>query len=186
MLVVSRKKRECLVIDGVIHVEVVGLIQGVARLRLMAPRTIRVKGDAARPASRPADDPGRASGASALELRDVTMAARDVIRLGESVSLGMVDADKTRALLFVDAPPGTRVVAAEPQGRQPESAPASQQSLLQFMDQGDHAKRDQEKTIPLAGSHAASALESADSGPRLLPFVAPPASATGGEGDVAL
>jgi sRNA-binding carbon storage regulator CsrA len=182
MIVISRKKHECLVIDGVIRVEVVNLIQGVVCLRLMAPRAIKVDtGAAGREPIAPRDE-AKGSKGTGLDLLHLTMATRDVIRLGETMSLGIVDADKSRALLFVDAPQGARVIAEDKPESAQDQKTGSQQCLLQFMDQSDHVKRTEQPEAVSAGPEPASRDERTADGPTLLPFAPPPCASARTDG----
>src|SRR5262245_56165600 len=95
MFVLSRKKHESIIIDGVIRVEVANPMKGMVRLRLVAPRTLGVvvASSSADGSANKADHALDNNSSGLDQLLNVTMAAREVIRLGESISLGVVDSD---------------------------------------------------------------------------------------------
>jgi len=65
---------------------------------------------------------------------NLTLVSQQVIELGTSISLGIVDVDRSRALFFIDAPPGTSVLAADQQAACCQNPTATaRQNLLQFM-----------------------------------------------------
>ena len=99
----------------------------------------------------------------------MTLVNQQIVALGDSVSLGVVDADKTRVLFFVDAPAGTSVTAVDPE-RPDRASASSTQILLQFMGQGsERLEGTQEKSTPGANPHNGEAPRKG-SGPDLLPF----------------
>jgi sRNA-binding carbon storage regulator CsrA len=143
MLVLSRKKTECIVIDGTIQVEVVSHLKGLVYIKLLTPRALSVTlgpkreprdGFATQPPPKPIN------GHDQLNL---AIAIRDVVRLGDRISLGVVDADATRVLFVVDAPPGTKIRAVGKLELEPDVR-STGQSLLQFMEPGEKLKRDQD------------------------------------------
>ena len=54
-----------------------------------------------------------------VDVSHLTLVNQQVVALGESVNLGIVDADRARALFFVDAPLGMTVTALKPQEPDP-------------------------------------------------------------------
>ncbi len=64
----------------------------------------------------------------------MTLVNEQVVSLGGSISLGVLDADKSRALFFVDAPLGVSVTALRSQAEERPGSSA-RQNLLQFMGQ---------------------------------------------------
>src|SRR5271165_7623921 len=135
MLVLSRKKCEAILIDGVIWIEIVNMAKATVRVRLMAPRSLQLPHGAARKETRDRQDsPARISPVG-MDVFHMTLVNQQVVPLGESVNLGVVDADKSRVLFFVDAPVGTSVMAVDQEGPERAHAPANQ-NLLQFMRQG--------------------------------------------------
>jgi len=104
-----------------------------------------------------------------MEVFHVTLINQQIVHLGESVSLGVVDADKSRVLFFVDAPAGTSVMAVD-QGGQDRANASSNQILLQFMGQGtERLDEHREKPAPGVASRAGQTA-SDGSGLDVLPF----------------
>ena len=99
----------------------------------------------------------------------MTLVNQQIVHLSESVSLGVVDADKSRVLFFVDAPVGTSVTAVDREGLDRSNA-SSNQILLQFMSQGtEPPDAHPEKPAPGLGSREGQ-TSSDGSGPDVLPF----------------
>ncbi len=135
MLVLSRKKSEAILIDGVIRIEVVNMAKATVRVRLMAPRSLQIPHGATRKETRDRLDSATKASPVGVDVFHMTLVNQQVVPLGQSVSLGVVDADKSRVLFFVDAPVGTSVMAVDPEGQDRANAPPNQ-ILLQFMRQG--------------------------------------------------
>jgi hypothetical protein len=142
MLVVSRKKHESIVIDGSIHVEVVSHMKDLVWVKLLTPRSLMVTVGSKKPLRENSlsTKPKAVNGHDQLNL---AIGTREFVRLGESIVLGLVDADTSRALFLVDVPRGTKVVAQTKQELAPEVR-STGQSLLQFMEPGERLKRDQQ------------------------------------------
>ena len=167
-----RKKNEAIVIDGVIRVEVVTVTKAVVRVRVMAPRSLNLpRGTAALDLSGGAESTARTVPLG-LEVSHLTLVNQQIVALGESISLGVVDADRARALFFVDAPLGTSVTALKPQEPDPRNL-SSRQNLLQFMGPiADRPSEDPDKPLPPAETR--EVLPPRDEpGPELLPFPLP-------------
>jgi sRNA-binding carbon storage regulator CsrA len=168
MLVLSRKKHEAILIDGAIRIDVVKLGKATVHVRLRAPRCLApIRGPMPKEGSPREDTSARV----ALAGRDdyMTLVNEQVVSLGESISLGVVDADKSRALFFVDAPQGISVKALKPQS---EVRPASSdhQHFLQFMSQSsDQAEHTQDQPKKPSGA-IGNKISAEDPLPRLLPF----------------
>jgi sRNA-binding carbon storage regulator CsrA len=112
MLVVARKRHEAVIIDGNIRVEVLRLTPGVARLRCVAPRDVAIHRGVARagaPAAVEAKSNGCHSNGAAIGVVDITLCDQQIITIGSDIHLGLIDVDRTRAVLFVDAPDGISV-----------------------------------------------------------------------------
>ncbi len=104
-----------------------------------------------------------------MEVFHMTLINQQIVHLGESVSLGVVDADKSRVLFFVDAPAGTSVMAVGQAGQDRANA-SSNQILLQFMGQGtERLDAHREKPAPAVASREGQTA-SVGSGPDVLPF----------------
>ena len=169
MMVLSRKKSEAILIDGVIRIEVVNMAKATVRLRLMAPRSLQLAHGIARKETRDRQDSPARISPVAMDVFHMTLVNQQVVPLGESVSLGVVDADKSRVLFFVDAPVGTIVMAVDQEGLDRANAPANQ-ILLQFMGQGtQRLDEHREQPSPGVGSREGQTA-SAGSGPDVLPF----------------
>jgi carbon storage regulator CsrA len=169
MLVLSRKKNEAILIDGVIRIEVVNVAKATVRVRLTAPRSLQLpRGLAKKEARDRQDSPPRMSPVG-VDVFLMTLVNQQVVPIGESVSLGVVDADKSRVLFFVDAPLGTSVTAVEQEELDREN-PSSKQILLQFMGQGaDRPEEHRERPSPGGGSREDRTTRDG-SGPDVLPF----------------
>ncbi|MGC8640688.1 MAG: carbon storage regulator [Isosphaeraceae bacterium] len=172
MVVLARKKHEAILIDGLIRIEVVNVGKATVRVRLRAPR---------RPASPPRPGstfrenvPGEASPAHVVPVGIddflMTLVNQQVVNLGESITLAVVDADKSRALFFIDAPLGMSVTALKHEGDdRPRSS--TRQALLQFMGQPEDPSTPDIQPAP-QNQHTAGRTTSADlePEPKLLPF----------------
>jgi carbon storage regulator CsrA len=167
MLVLTRRKNEAVLIGGQIRIEVAGLARASVRLRLTAPREFRPPRGVTRSEARPRDD--RSEGALGIEVAFLTMVNQQTLALGGSISLGVLDADRSRVLLFVDAPAGTTVETPE---REPplSRAEGSRQSLLDFMngvpDRPEPSPESAGACLDQVGRSPADPVEA----PRLLPF----------------
>jgi carbon storage regulator CsrA len=173
MLVVARKKNEAIFIDGVIEIEVVNVAKATVRVRLSAPRCTQVvrgffkKELGAEPEASAKVNP---AGIDALNL---TLVTQQVIELGKSISLGVVDVDRSRALFFVDAPPGTSVVTTDQRTACAKNTTA-RQNLLQFMSPpSERGLAAREKTSD--NDPSPDRGEAGDPGPLIFPFPSDPA-----------
>jgi sRNA-binding carbon storage regulator CsrA len=172
MLVLSRKKNESILIDGVVRIEVVSVSRSTVRVRLMAPRSLHVPLGTAKKDGRGREDSVPRAGPVGVEVRLMTLVNQQVVSLGEAISLGVVDADKSRALFFIDAPTGMSVEAVDPDHRVP-SAASSRQNLLQFMGPGgERSDENREKPEPTIEPKS-SPPTGDEAGPDLLPFPSP-------------
>ncbi len=169
MLVLSRKKCEAILIDGVIRIEIVNMAKGTVQVRLMAPRSLQLPHRVARKETRDRQDsPARISPVG-MDVFHMTLVNQQIVHLSESVSLGVVDADKSRVLFFVDAPVGASVMAVDRE-RVDRANASSNQILLQFMGQGtERLDEHREKPAPGLGSREGQTA-SDGSGPDVLPF----------------
>jgi Global regulator protein family len=171
MLVLARKKHEAILIDGVIRIEVVNVGKATVRVRLRAPRGMpSLQGLAPKNGLPREASPARVVPVGMDEFL-MTLLNQQVVNLGESISLGVVDADKSRALFFVDAPLGMSVTALKHQGDDRPSL-SSRQNLLQFMGQaGEMSGPNCDQPAPGAGAEFKNtSIEEPE--PKLLPFPA--------------
>jgi carbon storage regulator CsrA len=172
MLVLSRKKHESILIDGVIRIEVVNVAKATVRVRLRAPRSLSVPHGLALHEARVREDPSTRTCPVGVDDFRMTLVNQQVVNLGESISLGVIDADKSRALFFVDAPLGISVTANKPQ-RIDQPGSCSRQHLLQFMSQPVEKQEENRGTpAPRPGVDRDREPEG-ESGPELLPFPTP-------------
>jgi len=170
MLVLSRKKNEAILIDGVIRVEVVTVTKAAVRVRLMAPRSLHLPHGSARKDLPGHDENTARTSPLGVEVSHLTLVNQQIVALGESINLGVVDADKFRALFFVDAPLGMTVTALKSQEPDPRIR-YSKQNLLQFMGQSDRPSEDRGKIAPPVVHHDPDSSSPSDEpGPELLPF----------------
>jgi sRNA-binding carbon storage regulator CsrA len=170
MLVLSRKKSEAILIDGVIRIEVVNLIKAMVRVRLLAPRGLQLPRSAARKEIRDPHDSLARTNAAAMDVFHMTLVNQQILPLRECLNLGVVDVDKSRALFFVDAPLGTSVMAAEPDAQDRAGASPSQ-ILLQFMAQGaERPEQQREKSAPGGSRVGQTSIEGSSAEPDVLPF----------------
>ena len=171
MLVLSRKKSEAILIDGVIRIEVVNMAKATVRVRLTAPRSLQLPHGAARKEALDRQDSPARTTLVGTDVFHMTLVNQQVVPLGESMSLGVVDADKSRVLFFVDAPLSTSVTAVGQEGPDRANTP-SNQILLQFMRQGTERPEEQrEKTASGVGSREGQPTsDGSGGGPDLLPF----------------
>ena len=155
MLVLSRKKSEAILIDGVIRIEVVNMAKATVRVRLMAPRSLQLPHGLPRKESRDRlDSPARSSPAG-MDVFHLTLVNQQVVPLSDSVNLGVVDADKSRVVFFVDAPLGMSVAAVD-QVEPDRANGRSNQILLQFMSQGP-GQPEERREQPAAGDSSPTA-----------------------------
>ncbi len=172
MLVLSRKISEAILIDSSIRIEVVNMAKATVRVRLMAPRSLQLPhGPAKKDARDRPDSPARPNPVG-MDVFHMTLVNQQVVPLGESVSLGVVDADKTRVLFFVDAPAGTSVAAIDHQKPDRASEP-SNQILLQFMGQTTERPDEQGGRPSSSDEPAESPIGGDGSAPDVLPFPGP-------------
>jgi len=170
MLVLSRKKCEAILIDGAIRIEIVNMAKATVRLRLMAPRNLQLPHGVARKEIRDRQDSSARISPVGMDVFHMTLVNQQIVDLGESVSLGIVDADKSRVLFFVDAPAGTSVMAVDQE--EPDRANAPAQNLLQFMGQGaERLDEHREKPAPSdASREGRTASDGSGADPDVLPF----------------
>jgi carbon storage regulator CsrA len=173
MLVVSRRKNEAIVIDGAIEIEVVNVAKATVRVRLSAPRSMQVvRGFVKRELGAEAElaTKGNPAGIDTLNL---TLVSQQVIELGKSISLGVVDVDRSRALFFIDAPPGTSVLTTDQRAACCCKNPTAMQNLLQFMSPpSERGGAGPEKTSDNEASR--DRREAGDPSPLVLPFPSQP------------
>ena len=104
-----------------------------------------------------------------MDVFHMTLVNQQIVHLSESVSLGVVDADKSRVLFFVDAPVAASVMAVDREGVDRANA-SSNQILLQFMGQGTE-RSDEHREKPALGVVSREDQTASDgSGPDVLPF----------------
>ena len=169
MLVLSRKKSEAILIDGVLRIEVVNVAKATVRVRLMAPRGLQLPHGIARKETRDRHDSPASISPVAMDVVHMTLVNQQVVPLGESVSLGVVDADKSRVVFCVDAPVGTSIMAIDQEGLDRANA-SPNQILLQFMGQGtERLDEYPEQPDPGVGSRDGQ-TPSDESSPDVLPF----------------
>lgn len=105
----------------------------------------------------------------AVDVFHMTLVNQQIVHLSESVSLGVVDADESRVLFFVDAPMTASVMAVDREGVDRANA-SSNQILLQFMGQGTE-RSDEHREKPALGVVSREDQTASDgSGPDVLPF----------------
>jgi carbon storage regulator CsrA len=172
MLVVSRRKNEAILIDGAIEIEVVNVTKATVRVRLSAPRSMQVvRGFVKKELGAEAEPATRANPAG-IDTLNLTLVSQQVIELGTSISLGIVDVDRSRALFFIDAPPGTSVLAADQRASCCQN-PTAKQNLLQFMSPpSERGGTGVEKTP--GNDSSRDCREARDPGPLVLPFTSQP------------
>jgi sRNA-binding carbon storage regulator CsrA len=170
MLVLSRKKSEAILIDGVIRIEVVNMAKATVRVRLMAPRSLRLPHGLTRKETLDRQDALARVSPVGMDVFHMTLINQQVVPLGDSMNLGVVDADKSRVLFFVEAPLGTSVMAVDQAGPARANA-SSNQILLQFMGQGtERPEEHREKPAPGGSREGQTATDGSGAGPDLLPF----------------
>jgi carbon storage regulator CsrA len=174
MLVLSRKKNEAILIDGLIKITVLNLTKGMVRVQVSAPKSTQLIRGLVRHELRATEDASSKTIPIGEETLHLTMVNQQVISLGEAINVGIVDADRSRGLFFVDAPVGSSVLALE--RREIDSKKSlPRQNLLQFMGQGQE-KLDDERQKPNVKMAPREDPEPADSNvPHLLPFPSRPA-----------
>jgi sRNA-binding carbon storage regulator CsrA len=172
MLVLTRKKNEALLLDGLIRLEVVSLGRATVRLRLTAPRSLHVAGGSIRRESRVRTSAIESPSPLGVEVIHATLVNQQHLSLGEAIIVAVLDADESRVLLFVDAPMGTNITSLEPEPRD-RARQSTKQNLLQFM----KLSAERSDAIPEQPSLAASLSEDTstdeEDGPKLLPFSPP-------------
>lgn len=172
MLVLSRKKNEAILIDGVIRVEVVTVTKAAVRVRLMAPRSQHLPQGIARGDLPCRDESTARDGPVGVEVFHLTLVNQQIVTLAESISLAVVDADRARALFFVDAPLGMSVTALGLQEPDPRSLP-SKQNLLQFMGQAADRPSEDRGMIAPPAEHRESRPLRDEPGPEVVRFPSP-------------
>jgi len=169
MLLLSRKKCEAILIDGVIWIKIVNMGKATVQLRLMAPRSLQLPHGVARKETRDRQDSPARISPVAVDVFHMTLVNQQIVHLSESVSLGVVDADESRVLFFVDAPMTASVMAVDREGVDRANA-SSNQILLQFMGQGTE-RSDEHREKPALGVVSREDQTASDgSGPDVLPF----------------
>jgi hypothetical protein len=117
-------------------------------------------------------EPATKATPAGIDTLNLTLVNQQVIELGKSVSLGVVDVDRSRALFFVDAPPGTNVLATDQRAVRSKNASAKQ-NLLQFMSlPSEGGGAGPEKTSEDGSSRDSCAT--GDPNPLVLPFPSQP------------
>ncbi len=169
MVVLSRKKNEAILIDGMIRIEVLTVAKATVRVRLTAPRSLQLTRGAERKDQRERQDALSRANPPGMEVCHLTLVNQQVVPIGDSVSLGVVDADRSRVLFFVDAPHGTDLVAADPAALDGDDPP-SRQILLQFMGQGAERTDEPHGKSLTSGQTEADHPSGHPAGPDLLPF----------------
>jgi len=107
-----------------------------------------------------------------VEVSHLTLVNQQVVALGESISLGIADADRVRALVVVDAPAGTSVTALKSQDPLPRRR-SPRQNLLQFMGQPPEKASEDRDAIDTAPRPADCPPTGGGPDPKLLPFPPP-------------
>lgn len=169
MLVLTRKKNESLLLDGRIRIEVVTLSRAAVRLRLTAPRSLHLARAADRRVQRSRPDSSRDEDLLGVEVIHATLVNQQFLPLGANITLGVLDADQTRVLLFVEAPQGMCIATAEPEPPRPKRQ-ASEQNLLQFMKPGTERTEPPPEPAAPAPSPPEVLPRVVEPAPRLLPF----------------
>ncbi len=172
MLVLSRKKSEAILIDSLIRIEVVSMAKATVRVRLMAPRSLQLPHGVVRKETRDRQDSASRAAPVGMDVFHMTLVNQQVVPLGESVSLGVVDADKTRVLFFVDAPVGTSITAVD-QERPNRASTSSNQILLQFMGQSNERPEEPRAKPSSTAKPVEDQTASDRSDPDVLPFPTP-------------
>ncbi len=95
MLVLSRKKCEAILIDGVIWIEIVNMAKATVRVRLMAPRSLQLPHRVARKETRDRQDSPARINPVGMDVFHMTLVNQQIVHLSESVSLGVVDSGRT-------------------------------------------------------------------------------------------
>jgi sRNA-binding carbon storage regulator CsrA len=170
MLVIARKRHEAVTIDGAIRVEVLCVAPGVARLRFVAPREVAIHRGVTRPGEPAAVEARNGSldgSGMGMGVFDLTLCDQQIITVRDDIHLGLMDVDKTRAVLFVDAPDTVCVhvepaTAARPRGTGCASAQAvgerePVQALLPFATPADPAAPENGARGPRKSKSAGSA-----------------------------
>jgi sRNA-binding carbon storage regulator CsrA len=182
MLVIARKRHEAVTIDGNIRVEVLCLTPGVARLRLMAPRDVAIHRGVTRPGDPAAAEARNGSlDGSGMGVFDLTLCDQQVITVRDDIHLGLMDVDKTRAVLFVDVPDAVCVhvepaAAARPRGAGHSPSRAAGecepvQALLPFSTPADPASAENGARGPRTSQSASNAgRENEKPTPSTIPF----------------
>ncbi len=172
MLVLSRKKSESILIDGVIRIDVVAMTKATVRLRLMAPKSLSVNHGMPSKETRPREDSAARICPVGVSVFHLTLVNQQIVTLGDSFKLGVVDADKYRVLFFVDVPEGTSVSVLDPQ-QQDRKTSSAEQNLLPFMGHGIETPGDVREQPPVTSDSRADPSAHDNSGPDLLPFPSP-------------
>jgi carbon storage regulator CsrA len=176
MLVFSRRKNEAILIDGAIEIEVVNVTKATVRVRLSAPRCMQVVRGFVKKELGAELEPANKANPVGIDTLNLTLVSQQVIELGTSISLGIVDVDRSRALFFIDAPPGTSVLAADQRAACCQN-PTARQNLLQFMSPpSERGGTGLEKTADNDPSRDRREGGAGDPGPLVLPFPSQPAS----------
>jgi sRNA-binding carbon storage regulator CsrA len=171
MLVLSRKKSETLLINGVIRIEVMHLTKATVRLRVSMPKGPQHSLSIARKEPRQRNGGLGKAAQAGMNVVHMTLLNQQVVDLDPAISLGVVDADKARVLLVVDAPAGTGISTLEPHDPTRNDG-AEKQNLLQFMGQGTERGGDDRDKPSVRSETRAEAIEGNETVADLLPFPA--------------
>jgi carbon storage regulator CsrA len=172
MLVLSRKKNESILIDSLLRIDVVSVAKATVRVRLMAPKSLQTLPGNTRKEARTREDLAAKGSSVGVDVRLLTLVNQQVVCLSESISLGVVDADKSRALFFVDAPAETSIAALDPESPGGKGTGA-RQNLLQFMGQGTDTSDDDPPELEAETEPVRDETADGETGPDLLPFPSP-------------
>jgi hypothetical protein len=120
-------------------------------------------------------EPANKPNPAGIDTLNLTLVSQQVIELGTSISLGIVDVDRSRALFFIAAPPGTSVLAADQRAACCQN-PTAKQNLLQFMSPpSEQGGAGLEKTAGNDSSRDRREGGAGDPSPLVLPFPSQPA-----------
>lgn len=171
MLLLPRRINEVILIDGAIRIEVLNLMKATVRLRITLPKGLQPSPFGVRKEPREGDEDSGRITQPGVTIRHMTLVNQQVITLDPAISLGVVDADKTRVLLFIDAPVETSISTLEMHDSTRKDG-AAKQNFLQFMGQGTEHGADDRGKPSARPNPQAEANRGGETGGDLLPFPA--------------
>ena len=148
------------------------MTKAAVRVRLVAPRGLHQPQGLARETSG-GDDGAMRAGPVGVEVSHLTLVNQQIVALGESISLGIVDADKARALFFVDAPRRDERDGPQVAGPSAGAGPPARTCSSSWASRRKRPARIEARIDPTARAPRLPGRRGGGPDPKLLPFPPP-------------